>query len=126
MKKFIISILILAVLVIPVFALAQDPGNLIPCGREGQASCDFNGFMKLINNVIYFVLFYLAMPIAAVMFAYAGFLLVTSGGNTESRSSAKKIFTDALIGFIIAVAAFLIINTILSLLGYEGDWIGFD
>ena len=81
--------------------------------------------MSLINDVIRFILFKMVVPIAAIMFAYAGFLMVTSGGSTEQWSKAKKIFTNVAFGFIIAVAAWLIIRTILLILGYEGGWIGF-
>jgi len=38
---------------------------------------------------------------------------------------AKRIFTNVAIGFIIAVIAFLVVRTILALLGFKGDWIGF-
>ena len=41
------------------------------------------------------------------------------------KTEAKNIFTNAVIGLVIAVAAFLIIRTILSILGYDGSWIGF-
>jgi hypothetical protein len=60
------------------------------------------------------------------MFAYAGFLLVTAGGEAAgARTKAKSIFTNAVFGLVLAVAAWLIVNTILSILGYTGDWIGF-
>lgn len=128
----------------PVFLFAQAPSEgsgLVPCGVEkypegyiengkdlgGQiiTPCEFNDFMKLINNVVSFVLFQLAVPIAAIMFAYAGGLLLFSGGEVSKRTEAKKIFTNVAIGLIIAAAAWLIINTILSILGYDGSWIGF-
>jgi len=74
--------------------------------------------MELINTVIKFLLQDIVLPLAAIMFAYAGFELVTSGGSTEKKSKAKKIFTDVAIGLVIIVAAFLIIQTILSIVGY--------
>lgn len=106
----------------PAISFAQRTG-LVPC--DGT-DCDFNQLMNLVNKIIRFVLFDMAVPIAAVMFAYAGFLLVTAGEETShARTKAKTIFTNTLIGLIIAVAAWLIIRTILEILGYEGAWIGF-
>jgi hypothetical protein len=68
----------------------------------------------------------MVIPIAAIMFAYAGFLMVTAGGEAaHARTKAKSIFTNAVIGLIIAVACWLIIKTILSILGFNGSWIGF-
>jgi len=128
-KKFTISLLVFFILIIPALSLAE---GLVPCDNTPDSSgviaqpCNFDAFMALINKVIKFILFDMVIPIAAIMFAYAGFLLVTAGGDTAgARTKAKSIFTNAVLGLIIAVAAFLIIRTILSILGYKGSWIGF-
>ena len=83
--------------------------------------------MELINNVVKFILFSLVVPFAAIMFAYAGFELLTSGGETSKREKAKKIFLNVAIGLVVAAAAFLIIQTVLSIVGYDKswDWFGF-
>lgn len=85
--------------------------------------CGFDDIMHLVNNVIHFILFDLAIPIVAIMFAYAGILLVTSGGDTGVRTKAKGVFLNAAIGLALMVGAWLIIRTILSILGYNGSWI---
>lgn len=117
------------ILLIPVLSFAaQDPSSpgLVPCDGSVARPCDFNAFMTLVNTVIKFILFNLAVPIAAIMFAYAGFLLVTAGGEAASaRTKAKDIFTNAALGLILAAAAWLIIRTLLAILGYQGAWIGF-
>ncbi len=78
--------------------------------------------MELINNVIKFLLFTIATPLAALIFVYAGFMLLTSGGSSEKMTTAKKILTNLIIGYVIALAAWLVINTILTseFLGYKG------
>ena len=81
--------------------------------------------MTLVNNVINFILYGMVIPIAAIMFAYAGFELVTSGGSTEKRGLAKKVFTNVVIGLIIAVASTIIVKLILSTLGFDASWILF-
>lgn len=85
--------------------------------------CDFNALMTLVNNVIQFLLFYLATPLAAIAFSYAGFLLITSGGSEEKLGTAKKIIKNVLIGYVIALAAWLIVNTILTTLGVSSSGI---
>jgi hypothetical protein len=152
LAKFFIFLSFFAIFLFPIISLADDPadnGGLVPCGvgrsevvitkdpatgkdietgGEILNPCETNGFvylMKMINTVINFVLFKMALPIAAIMFAYAGFLLVTSGGETSKRSKAKSIFVNVAIGLVIAVAAWLIINTILSIVGFHGEWVGF-
>lgn len=80
--------------------------------------CNFNYLMTLVNNVIHFILFYMVVPIVVIMFVYAGVLLVTSGGEPGARTKAKGIFFNAVIGLVIALAAFIIVKTILITLGY--------
>ncbi len=128
-KKILITLLVFLVLMIPIISFAQE--SLIPCNNTkvtGQATpagdCDFNAFMKLINTVIHFLLFKLSVPIAAIMFAYAGFLLIKAQGG-EAKTQAKGIFTDTVLGLVFAMAAWLVIRTILTILGYDGSWIGF-
>ena len=131
-------------LAMPAFSLAQIEdtdipdigGGLVPCGHTDLAGkinnpCSFGDFLTLINGGIIFILKFLVVPIAAVMFFYAGFLMVTSGGSTEARGRAKNIFTNAALGLVIAAGAWLIIKTILSILSPATGgvspwaWIGF-
>ncbi len=146
MKKILIHLFVLLVVMMPTFSLAQFQGpcpsgtynngtscvpnqGLVSCGKSGQPECNFKDFITLINTIIHFVLFNLVVPISAIMFFYAGFKLVTSGGSTEARGTAKKVFTSTVMGLIIAAAAWLIIRTILSILSPTGThpwaWIGF-
>ena len=123
-KKFVIFLSVFLILIIPALSLAE--GGLVPCDNTTQP-CDFTQFMNLINIVIHFILYDMVIPISAIMFAYAGFLLITAGSEAAgARTKAKSIFLNVVLGLIIAVAAFLIIRTILSILGYEGSWIGFN
>ncbi|MDE2031286.1 MAG: hypothetical protein KGI58_03465 [Patescibacteria group bacterium] len=82
--------------------------------------CDFTYLMTLANNVINFLLFIVATPLVAMILCYAGFLLLTSGGSSENVTKAKHIIMNVVIGYIIALAAWLIIHTILSALGFNG------
>lgn len=123
--KFLIPIFIFLMLVVPVLSfsagLVPDCDNLTP-----TTQCDFDALMALVNKVINFIFVSLVVPIAAIMFFYAGFLMITAGGESaSSRTKAKGIFTNALFGLVIAAGSWVIIHTILVILGYEGDWIGF-
>lgn len=111
----------------PVFVQAE---GLVTCGRGADQSventCGFKDIMIMINNIITFILTKLALPVCALMFAYAGFILVTAGGeSSEAKSKAKGIFTNAAVGLMLVAGAWLIIKTILTTLGYDGGWIGF-
>lgn len=126
LKQILPNLLVLFILLIPILSNAQTTppdSGLVPC-TDGKA-CNFNMLMKLVDNVIKFVLFQMVVPIAAIMFFYAGLLMVTSGGESaEAKTKAKSIFLNTILGLCIALAAWLIISTLLAILGYEGSWIG--
>ncbi len=120
-----LKISIFFLLLIPFNYMYADNGlGLIPCDNIAT-KCNFSQFMNLINTIIHFLLFDLSIPVAAVMFAYAGFLMITAGGEAaQARTKAKNIFTNAAIGLVIMATAWLIVKTILLALGYQGAWIG--
>ena len=82
--------------------------------------CNFNSFMTLINNVINFLLFVLATPLVVIILIYAGFNLITSGGSAESITKAKKMIKNVIIGYIIALVAWLVVHAILTSFGFTG------
>lgn len=131
LKSFMILALI-AILTIPALSFAQK--TLVPCGITDAEilkvypsyahACGFNDLLTLVNIVMSYILTF-SISIAAIMFAYAGFTMVTSGGSAEKATKAKKIFTNVALGLIFVAAAWLIVKLVLSVLGYQGSWIGF-
>lgn len=96
--------------------------GIVACGAVdgSEPVCDFNGLLATANKLIEFLLVYFATPLAAMIFAYAGFIYLTSGGNSNKVGQAKKIMLNMLIGYLIALCAWLIVNTIFKTLGYTG------
>ncbi len=126
--KVAVPIIVFLILVAPFVVAGQEKPNLglVTCDNSAGNVCDFKALMAMINKVIQFMLFDLVVPIAAVMFFYAGFQMITAGEQSaEAKTKAKEIFTNTVYGFVIAIAAWLIIRTILSILGFNGEWIGF-
>lgn len=142
-KTFLLLLSIIAFVIFPTFipntSLAQS--GLVPCGTDKEPitpvlnpdgtstgetggeiinPCGFNHFFELVNNVVDFLLFYLAIPIAAIIFAFAGIKLVFSGGNASQMQKAKSTMIDVAIGLALAAGAWLIVHTILNILGYTG------
>ena len=60
-----------------------------------------------------------AIVIAGVVFIliiiYAGFTMISNAGNPQEQQKAQQLITSAIIGFIIIVAAFLIVRVIESI-----------
>ena len=102
---------------------------LVPCGTESLTlydvtdarrianNCQFLDFITLFKNVMDFLLFVLAMPLAALLFCYAGFLYLTAQGDEGKVKQAHQIFFYVVIGFAIALAGWLIVKAIVTGLG---------
>lgn len=67
----------------------------------------------LIVTIINFFLFFLGL-IATIMIIYGGVTYVTAAGEQERVDSAKKIITYAIVGIIIVLLSFAIVNTVLQ------------
>lgn len=93
---------------------------LTPAKYQFAQPCDFEYFMMLINKIIDFLLFVMATPIFVLIFIYAAFLYLSDGGSSENIKRAKGILKKAVIGYVIALAAWLVIKTILLTLNYNG------
>lgn len=109
-----ISLLVLFVVFVPVYVFA----DLVPCNGT-TVPCTFDKFIELIQKIVKFLLFDFAVPLAAISFAVAGVMILTAGGNTGQVEKAKEIFWNVLIGLIVALAAWLVVNAILIGLGAE-------
>jgi hypothetical protein len=107
----------------PNFSNATTTG-LIPCGSVGQPDCDFDQFIVLINNVVDFLIVFIAFPFVAIVVAWAGILLLTSGGNSSAKEKSKKMIWHVVIGLILALLSWGIIKIILMTLGYQGPLLG--
>jgi multisubunit Na+/H+ antiporter MnhB subunit len=93
-------------------ALAADP--LDPCtldptlcqGRETNV----NNVIKNIINVLLFVI----GAVAVIVIIVAGIRYTTSGGNSNSVAAAKNTLLYAVIGLVVAVFAYAIVNFVIQ------------
>ena len=116
-----ISLFVTALILVPLIGLAQPASTIIPCGLNSANGvvtdpCTFNHLIILAQNVINFLIFRIAAPLGAIMFAYAGFLYITNHGNEGQVTQAHEIFLYVFWGLVIALAAWLLVNFILTFL----------
>ncbi|MEK7548950.1 MAG: hypothetical protein AAB496_00435 [Patescibacteria group bacterium] len=102
--------------------------GLVPCGPGlAKSSCSFCDFLTLGQNIINLGI-KLAIPIAVAIIIAGGFMIMFSAGSTERVSTGKKIITSAVVGVIIALAAWLIVDITFRVLagqtpaGLENPW----
>ena len=96
-------------LLVPMALFAQGAApDLIVCTGE---NCDFNKIIDLIQAIINFLI-YLAIPISAGFFIYAGVLYATAGAKPGNIEKAKSIFKSTGLGFILMLSAWVIVYTL--------------
>ena len=126
LKVFLLLLVVLSLVIGPT-ALAQtdlgpDPstggiGGLVRCGRELDAQgnlknpCDWKDLVATAQNLVNWLV-YISVFVAAAMFTYAGYLYVTSMGSEEQLKKAHEVFRNVLIGFLLVLAAWLVVYTI--------------
>ncbi len=86
---------------------ADSPGNVQDAtGSEGSARV-------LARTIINFFLYFLGF-IATAMFIFGGAQYVTAGGDEGKVEKAKKMLTYAIIGIIVILLSFAVVNTVLE------------
>lgn len=115
-KLFLVSGLILLIFFISLPVLAA---GLVPCGNEGEPMCTFGDLLTLVNNVIQFALFNVAVPIGVIWIIVGGFLMMTAGGNKGRFEQGKSYIKGVVIALLISFSAWLIVDTVISFLNIK-------
>ncbi len=85
--------------------------GIVPACAPDCKACDF---VQLGQNIIdWFIK--VAASVIALTFAWGGAKMVMSGGDTGAVSSARSMMTNAVVGFMILMAGYLIVDTVLKL-----------
>ncbi len=110
----LLCLFIFALNLLPTVANAQNDrdenrGFVVCSGLPGD-ECSLEKLVTLVNKILGYLV-KISVPIAAGAFAYAGFILMTTGVS-DRRSEAKELFKKVFIGFVIMLAAWLIVGTI--------------
>lgn len=137
LRKIILQVFVtssvLMLFVVPIFVGAAPRGltEFVPdeCygaatqGSNGQVtvSCGWEQLMEMGQNVIRNAI-YLAAMAAVVSLVYVGYLLMTSGDNEGNRKKAKEIMGKVIAGIFYTMAAWLLVATILKLLGVDNAY----
>lgn len=116
MRFFPIIALIALLFVSP--DLSVGAGLAPDCAGATCGSCDV---VAMANNIVKWLIGVLFM-IFAIMVAAGGFGLVTSGGNQAAKEAAKSRISNAIIGIVLVLAAWLLVDTLMRALlaGSEG------
>lgn len=105
--KFSPLLLILPIFLFPLASVEAQ--GFLTCDGVDCSACNLVDTANIVIKWLFGIIF----MIFAVMMMIAGFKLVTSGGNTSALEDAKSKFTNAIVGLIIVMAAWLLVDTIM-------------
>jgi len=112
-----------------VSSFTQFQGGLEPPDAEGfdPSITRVRDARTFIKNVANFALGFLGI-IAVIVVIYSGFLYVTSRGESDQMEKGKKGITYAIVGIIIILGSFAIVNTVIRAPGEgtpgDGQFVG--
>ena len=113
---WVVLTLLFVVLLSPAFAFAAELPTIVPedCrGADAATKCDICDVAQLAQNALNAGI-YIAVFLSAILFAWAGWKYVSAGGDTGKVKSAREIFTNVLIGLVIILAGWLVVDTIMK------------
>jgi len=118
-RHHLVSAAVALFLIVPVLASAAGiPNQIVPC--TGVA-CTCRDLSTLAQNIINAGIF-VAVFLSAVLFAWAGWKIMSgkSLGSSENIDKGKQVIWNVVIGLVMIIAAWLIVNTIVNTLATGG------
>lgn len=86
-----------------------------------KGGCGWKELGPIVNELLQNIIL-LGVFIATLMIFYAGFVLVKGEGSPDSRSRVKKIFWGIVIGMVLLIGAYYIVEFALDTLGVNAEF----
>ncbi len=114
-------------------AFDQPTGSIVTCGPADASGhypngnytgpCDAGAFWGLVNTLINYAI-WIGIVAVGLSVVFAGVMFLTSAGSGEKTSAGKRAVTAAVVGLVITLTAWIIVNTIISFLlpNCTGHW----
>ena len=95
---------------------AGIPERIVPKCDGPNCTCDD---LILLANRLLNTGIYVAVVLSALLFAWAGWKMMSGNatGNSEAIGEAKKVIWNVIIGLVIILASWLLVSSILGVLG---------
>ena len=114
MKNKILTFITLIGILTPITLLAQT--SVVDTAECTGTDCGLCNLLLLVNGTIHYIITSLLIPFAAFSIFTAGFVIMTAQGNESRISTAKDTLRAIVMGILIAMAGFLIVDSLLKLL----------
>jgi len=85
--------------------------------------CTVCSLVQMVVNLFYYLTWYIAFPVAILFLVIGGFIYIGSRGNDTWMSFAKRGIMYTIGGFCVSILAYLAINTLVQVVGGQGNGI---
>lgn len=115
--RFRMLFLMISAFALPFVAQAAMPffGPIIPDAHNSCAA-GWGLLVRVISNVINFILSVILVFVAPLLIAYAGFLFVVNPLDPSGISKAKAILLHTVVGVIVALSGWIVVDTLMYIL----------
>lgn len=119
-KKYKTIFLFLIPVTLLLAGFLANAAGLVPCGGRDMPSCRLCHFLFLIRNITNYILKAL-MPLG-ILFIIIGGIIILISRNTSLAATGKRFVRIALMGIIIALAAWFIVDMVIVFLLRPGTF----
>lgn len=105
------SIIISALFSIPTLIYAATLAPIIPQVSQKPCPFGYGALLVVVHNILNDAVVFASM-FAVLLITYAGFLFVFNSTSPEMVSKGRKILMSTIIGFVIVLSAWLIVNEV--------------
>ena len=95
----------------PVYADASDE---VQAGFEAAGGTGSESLTSIVGTVINTMLFIVGI-LSVIMIIYAGIRFITASGNAQQVSTAKNILIYSVVGLVISIIAYAVVNWVIGL-----------
>ncbi len=105
--------------------LIVQSAGLVPCGGINEKPCSYCDLLELFKGVIDFLM-YIIFPLATIMIVWGGIVIMTARESPERVKQGRGIITAAVVGILIALLSWLILDTIFKVVavGWSNTGLG--
>jgi hypothetical protein len=114
---------VITLITIPHMAVAQNNVALPPCPEGVGLNCGVDDVNSLFVTVINWAMA-IAFMAAVIFLIYGGYRYIFAGGNEESAKAGRQAIFNSLIGLIIIVMSYVIVQIVYKFFSGQGTGLG--
>lgn len=114
-SKILLSILLFILLANPASAQIWSGKYDVTCNVSGEGPCTWCDALKVTSNIVDFIT-KAAFGVSALFITIGAILIMIAGGNEKRYELGKSAVTNAILGLVITLSAWIIVNSLINII----------